>query len=289
MKNIRSIGTGTKICAIIGNPVAHSLSPAIHNAGFAALGLDFVYVAFRVENVRRALDGMRALENFCGLSVTIPHKLEAMKYVDEVALVDRHIGSINTIINDNGRLTGIGTDGPGALKAFRDAGASVSGKNILMLGAGGAARAIAFTLAMDPIPPEINILDINGPTVSRLAEDLTIGTDAAIRSEIMMDRALYDAMGVADIIIHCTPVGMHPKENVSLVPKNLFRAGQVVFDAVYNPLETRLLAYAKACGLKVISGVEMFINQAVLQFERFTGVPGPEEIMRRVVMEHLTS
>ena len=287
MKNIRSIGTGTQICAIIGNPVAHSLSPAIHNAGFAALGLDFVYVAFRVEDVRQALAGMRALENFRGLSVTIPHKLEAMKYVDGVAPVDRHIGSINTIINDNGKLTGFGTDGPGSLKAFRDAGATVAGKNVLMLGAGGAARAIAFTLARDAGPSELNILDIDGHTVTRLAADLAAGTDAVIRSEVMTDKALSNAMGRADIIVHCTPVGMHPKENASLVPKALFRPGQVVFDAVYNPLETRLLRDAKACGLRVISGVEMFINQAVLQFERFTGVPAPEEVMRRVVMEHL--
>jgi shikimate dehydrogenase len=175
------------------------------------------------------------------------------------------------------------------LKAFRDAGADVAGKNILMLGGGGAARAIAFTLARDAGPLEINILDIDGPTVERLAADLIAGTETMVRSGVMTDKVLAEAMANADIIIHCTPVGMHPKENISLVPKDLFRAGQVVFDAVYNPLETRLLIEAKACGLKVISGVEMFINQAVLQFERFTGVPAPEEIMRRVVMEHLTS
>lgn len=289
MKNMRSIGTSTRICAIIGNPVAHSLSPAIHNAGFAALGLDFVYVAFRVEDVRKALMGMRVLENFRGMSVTIPHKLEAMKWVDEVAPVDQHIGSINTILNENGRLYGFGTDGPGALKAFRDAGVAVSKKNILMLGAGGAARAIAFTLAMDATPASLHLLDVDGPTAQRLAEDLNAGTNAEVRSGVMTDKAHSDAMGAADIIIHCTPVGMHPKDQASLVPKNLFRPGQVVFDAVYNPLETRLLAEAKACGLQTISGVEMFINQAVLQFERFTGVPAPEAVMRQVVMERLKS
>jgi len=289
MKNIRPIGTGTRICAIIGNPVGHSLSPAIHNAAFAELELDYVYVAFRVEDVRRALDGMRALENFRGLSVTIPHKLEVMKYVDELAPVDRHIGAINTVINDNGRLTGFGTDGPGALKALQDAGAEVTDKHILMLGAGGASRAIAFTLAKDAGPAELNILDVDGPVLGRLAADLTAGTDVAIRSKILTDKALSDAMSVADIIIHCTPVGMHPKENASLIPRTLFRPDQVVFDVVYNPLETRLLADAKARGLRVISGVDMFINQAVLQFERFTGVAAPEEVMRRVVMEHLTT
>lgn len=288
MKHTRSIGTSTRLCAIIGNPVGHSLSPAIHNAAFEALGLDFVYVAFRVEDVRRALEGMRALENFRGLSVTIPHKLEAMKYMDEVTPVDRHIGSINTVINENGRLTGLGTDGPGALKAFRDAGAEVSGRNVLMLGAGGAARAIAFTLARDAKPAELNILDIDGPTATRLAADLRKGTEAVVRSAVIVGKALEDAMEVADIIVHCTPVGMHPKENASIVPKALFRKGQVVFDAVYNPLETRLLSEARDCGLQTISGVEMFINQAVLQFERFTDAAAPEEVMRRVVMEHLT-
>ncbi len=131
------IATSTKLCAVIGNPVAHSLSPALHNAAFDALGLDFVYVAFQVEDLKSALGGMRALSNFRGMSVTIPHKIEAMKYVDEVAEVDRSIGSINTIINDNGKLLGLGTDGPGALKALVDAGTELDGKSVLMLGSGG--------------------------------------------------------------------------------------------------------------------------------------------------------
>src|SRR5512140_1614891 len=122
MKNDGTISTSTQLCAVIGNPVAHSLSPALHNAAFDELGLDFVYVAFRVEDLKSALAGMRALENFRGLSVTIPHKIEAINYVDEVAEADRSIGSINTIINKGGRLIGLGTDGPGALKAFIDAG-----------------------------------------------------------------------------------------------------------------------------------------------------------------------
>jgi shikimate dehydrogenase len=287
MKNSRSIGCNTQICAVIGNPIAHSLSPAIHNAAFQHLDLDFVYVACRVEDVKNALAGMRALSNFRGMSVTIPHKIEAMKYLDEIALVDRSIGSINTVIHEQEKLIGLGTDGPGALKAIADAGVEVGGKNILMLGAGGAARAIAFTIARNTELRELSILDINETMLQGLTNDLKTGTDASIKSESLNEDSLAAAMVKADVIIHCTPIGMHPKEDASLIPAKLFRPEQVVFDIVYTPLETKLLAEAKSHGLKLISGVEMFVNQAVLQFEQFTGVNAPVEVMRRVVMEHL--
>jgi shikimate dehydrogenase len=289
MNRDRLISPATQLCAVIGNPIGHSLSPALHNAAFDALGLDFVYVAFRVEDLKSALAGMRALNNFRGMSVTIPHKIEAMEHVDEIAEVDRAIGSINTIINENGRLIGLGTDGPGALKALVDAGTEIDGKNVLMLGAGGASRAIAFTLARDTRLGRLVILDINAPLLQGLTADLRGGTKAAIESGILDEGALAAAMGEADIVINCTPIGMHPKADASLVPAGLFRPGQTVFDIVYNPLETRLLADARSRGLKVISGVEMFINQAVLQFERFTGQAAPVEVMRRVVMERLQS
>ena len=287
MKHERSITTSTRLCAVIGNPVAHSLSPALHNAAFDALGLDFVYVAFQVEDLKSALGGMRALSNFRGMSVTIPHKIEAMKYVDEVAEVDRSIGSINTIINDNGKLLGLGTDGPGALKALVDARTELEGKSVLMLGSGGAARAIAFTLARDSRLAKLTILDIDESMLRGLSADLQAGTAARIESEALTDGSLARAMEHADVIINCTPIGMHPKEDASLVPAGLFRPGQTVFDIVYTPLETKLLADARSRGLKVISGVEMFINQAVLQFRHFTGVDAPVEVMRRVVMERL--
>jgi shikimate dehydrogenase len=287
MKDLRTIGTSTRLCAVIGNPIAHSLSPAIHNAAFAELGLDFVYLACRVQDVKNALAGMRALENFRGMSVTIPHKVQAMKYVDEINAADRSIGSINTVIHENGQLKGLGTDGPGALKALVDAGVTVDGKHILMLGSGGAARAIAFTLALKTQPEKLSILDIDKHMLEQLTADLKSGTPAPVASDLLTQNTLAHAMDTADIILHCTPVGMHPNTDASLIPPDLFRSGQVVFDIVYTPLETRLLADAKSRGLTVICGVEMFINQAVLQFEQFTGVDAPVEVMRRVVMEHL--
>jgi len=282
-----SITSSTKLCAVIGNPIGHSLSPALHNAAFNEKNLDFVYLAFQVEDVQSALAGMRALKNFRGMSVTIPHKIDAMKYVDEIAEVDRSIGSINTIINENGKLIGMGTDGLGALKALVDAGVVLDGKSVVMLGAGGAARAIAFTLARNAKLSKLTIMDINETLLKGLTADLQAGTDTCIGSEVLNDNSLVQAMAHADVIINCTPIGMHPREGVSLVPVELFRTGQVVFDVVYTPLETKLLADARSRGLLTVSGVEMFINQAVLQFEAFTGVDAPIDVMRKVVLEKL--
>jgi shikimate dehydrogenase len=281
------ISTATRFCAVIGNPVSHSLSPAIHNAAFQELGLDYVYLACRVENLKDAMAGMRALGNFRGLSITIPHKTEAMKYVDEVAEADRAIGAINTVINENGKLIGFGTDGPGALKAITDSGVALSGKKVLMLGTGGAARAIAFTLALNSRIKSLHLLDMNQDMMKNLADDLSSGTGIGISAEPLSGPSLKTAMGVSELIIHCTPVGMHPKTDASLIPEELFLPGQVVFDIVYTPQKTKLLKNAMARGLKTISGADMFINQAVLQFEAFTGAKAPEEVMRKVVMENL--
>ena len=289
MQERTSINPKTKVFALIGNPVSHSMSPAIHNAAFMELNIDSLYVAFQVEDVKSAMAGMRALDNFKGMSVTIPHKIEVMQYVDEIPDVDRHIGSINTVVKEEGKLIGFNTDGPGALKAIVDAGVELAGKKVLMLGAGGAARAIAFTLAKQGGIDELVLLDINEDFLNNLTEDLRNGTEATITPGMLNPAAIEEYMASADLIVNCTPVGMHPKEDASLVPEALFRPGQVVFDVVYNPLETKLLRQARAKGLTVIQGVEMFINQAILQFERFAGADAPEELMRSVVMEKLSS
>ncbi len=289
MKSIRAISPRTQICAVIGNPVAHSLSPTIHNAAYEDKKLDFVYVAHQVFDVKNALAGMRALNNFRGMSITIPHKIEAMKYVDEVAAIDHRIGSINTVVNEQGKLIGMGTDGPGAYKAMIDAGVDIDEKHVLILGSGGAARAIAFTIADHAKLARLTILDVDEGLLQRLTADLNAGTDASITSKLLTEKSLGTAMADAHIVIHCTPVGMHPKPKDSLVPAGFFQPDQIIFDIVYTPLETKLLATAKSFGLKVISGVDMFINQAALQFEQFTGVDAPVEVMRKVVLEQLGS
>lgn len=289
MRDISTLGFDTKLCAVIGNPIAHSMSPAIHNAGYDALDLNFIYFPCEVENVEGMLEGMRAMHNFRGLSVTIPHKMSIIPLVDEINEVDKHIGSINTIVKEGDKLIGLGTDGPGALKAFHDADVDLTGKVILILGCGGVARAIAFSLAAQAGVSELVLLDIDEGFLNGLATDLSKGTATKITSALLDDQNLSEAMNRSDVIINCTPIGMHPKDDATVVPQDLFREGQVIFDAVYNPLETRLLKEAKERGCKTISGVEMFINQAVLQFERFTGKDAPVEVMRKVVLEKLSA
>ena len=287
MRSITDIGPLTTLCALIGNPVAHSMSPAIHNRAFAELGLDYVYVAFRVEDVGAAVAGMRALTNFRGMSVTIPHKVSIIKHLDEVAAVDRGIGSVNTVVNDGGRLKGSGSDGPGALEALIDAGVRVAGKNVTILGSGGAARAIAFSLAAKAKPASLFLLGEVEPELKALKRDLVRKTGANATCALLEPAALEARLAESQVLIHCTPVGMHPKTSSSLVPKLLLHRDLAVMDIVYNPLETKLLADAAARGLKTISGVEMFVNQAVIQFELWTGKTAPREVMRAVVLEHL--
>jgi len=281
------ITSSTKLCAVIGNPIGHSMSPAIHNAALDLLNLDYVYVAFKVEELKNVLPGMKALTNFRGLSVTIPHKMEIIKYVDEINDIDLAIGSINTVISENGKLIGMGTDGPAALKALVDAGVELNGKNVAMVGSGGVARAIAFTLAQKGGVGKISLLDIDEKMLQGLAQDLKSGTNADIESFVSNDASIAKVMSYADIIVNCTPVGMHPHEGVSIVPVELFRDGQAVFDVIYNPIETKFLTDAKSRGLIAVSGVDMFINQAAMQFELFTEAKAPVEEMKRVLMEKL--
>jgi shikimate dehydrogenase len=287
MTDSRKISAKTKVCAVIGNPVEHSLSPAIHNAAFEALGLDYAYVAFGVEDIAAAIGGVRALNNFRGLSVTIPHKVSIMEHLDEIDEVARNIGSVNTVVKDGDVLRGSSSDGPGALKALRDCGADPAGKPILILGSGGAARAIAFTLATMENPPSISMLGVIPDELDALAHDLRDKTPATITSGPLDDESLKKGVSETGIIIHCTPIGMHPKTDATLVPAGLLRPDHVVFDIVYNPRETRLLREARAAGCRIVQGLEMFVNQAVVQFELWTGETAPTDVMRKIVEDSL--
>jgi shikimate dehydrogenase len=281
------ISPSTQLLGIIGNPVGHSMSPAIHNRAFQELGLDFVYLAFRVEDVEGAIRGVRALENFRGLSVTIPHKVAVVPLLDDISAVDKGIGSVNTIVKENGRLRGLGTDGPGGRKALLDAGAQLKDKRILILGSGGAARALSFDLAHHVSASSLSLLGVIPEELSRLASDLREKTSTPIDDALIDDRTLGAEMEKADVVIQTTPVGMHPKENNSLIPKNLFRPHQTVMDIVYNPLRTKLLTDAEDRGLKTVSGIDMFVNQAALQFEAWTGQTAPVKVMREAVLQQL--
>lgn len=282
------IDASTKLCVLIGDPVEHSLSPAIHNAAFKRTGLNCVYLACGVKDVKSAVGGLRGL-GIIGASVTIPHKVAAMRYVDEVEDVAKWIGSINTIVNSRGILKGYNTDAMGALAALKKSGARLAGANVLILGSGGAARAISFAVAADGKAKQIEILGIIEKEYRKLSRDISTKTKVPARGIAWNDKSLAKAFEKANIVVQCTPVGMYPKTGKTSVPQNLLRPGLVVMDIVYNPLETRFLKDARSMGCKVIPGMEMFLNQAVAQFELFTRKKAPRELMRRVIRDKLKS
>lgn len=280
------IDAHTKLCGVIGNPVEHSLSPAIHNAAFQKLGLNFVYLAFRVEDLPGAVAGMRALGNLRGFSVTIPHKVSLIPLLDEVETTARHIGAVNTIVIEKGKLIGYNTDASGALRALHEGVAGLESGRVLLLGSGGAARAVAFALGMDPAGRRIDgltILAIIDDERRRLAKDLRDKTPLSVLDDTLNDQTLRRAIADCQVLVHCTPLGMHPKVNESCVPAALLTPNLTIMDVVYNPLETRLLREAKAAGCRTIRGLEMFLNQAVAQFELWTGRTAPADVMRAVL------
>ena len=277
------INAQTRFCGVIGNPVEHSLSPAIHNAAFQKLELNFVYLAWRVEHIADAIRGLRALGNFRGASVTIPHKVAAVPLLDEVEPTARHIGAINTIVSDGGKMSGYNTDATGALRALREGGARLSGQRVVMLGSGGAARAIAFALATEGAVERLDLLGIDDNERKALAGDLASKTAMAVHDTQLNEDSLKKVLPASSVLIHCTPIGMSPKVQDSCVPSSLLHPGLTVMDIVYNPRETRLLKEAAAAGCRTIPGLEMFLHQAAAQFELWTNRPAPTAVMRAVL------
>jgi 3-dehydroquinate dehydratase/shikimate dehydrogenase len=283
----QAVRAGTAVYGVIGCPVGHSMSPAIHNAAFDAAGVDGVYVPLRIEpgreNFDRFMDAIlaRPAMGWRGLSVTIPHKENALAYLGADACDPQGvtIGAINTItIDPDGRLWGDNTDYAAAIDAVCNAmgiqRADLAGKAVAVLGAGGASRAIVAALAH--YGAQTTIYNRTLSRAQALAEEF--GAQA-----LPMDRA--DDLQ-ATIVINCTPIGMHPHVDASPMSR-LPSCVEVVFDTIYNPLETRLLSMARQAGCLTVSGVDMFVNQAVAQFERWTAREAPQEVMRQVVLDRL--
>jgi shikimate dehydrogenase len=277
------INAQTKLCGVLGNPVEHSLSPAIHNAAFQKLGLNYLYLAFRVESIGDALKGLRALGNCRGFSVTIPHKVAALPFLDDVEATAQQIGAINTIVVDNGKLIGYNTDASGALRALRETGSMLTSQRVLMLGSGGAARAITFALGGEAGIAGLTILGVDEGERRSLVQDLRSKTPLSVEDGPLNEEALRSWIPHCRIMIHCTPVGMSPNVDDTCVPARILRPELTVMDIVYNPRETKLLREARAAGCRTIQGLEMFLNQAVLQFELWTNQQAPADIMRAVL------
>jgi shikimate dehydrogenase len=263
----RDISGSTRVVGVIGDPVDHSRSPAMHNAAFAALDLDWVYVAFPVPRGEgaAAVQAVPAL-GLAGLNVTMPHKADAASACDDLAPDAAALGSVNTVVHADGTLAGHSTDGDGFLRALDDEGMTATGRRVLVLGAGGAARAIAHALGR------------SGGAVTVAARRPDAARDAAALAPDGVAADLVDiAVGQFDVIVNATPLGMRGESPPFDVGR--LHEGQFVFDTVY-PVDTPLLIEARARGLRAAGGLGMLVHQGALSFALWTGITPPIEVMR---------
>ena len=275
----------TNICAIIGDPVKHSLSPVMHNAAFRELDLNFVYVAFtvKVPNLKPAILGAKSL-GIRGLNITMPHKNAVIKYLDNLDSVAKSINAVNTVSNQKGKLIGYNTDGSGVTLALKENQIYLEKKKLVLLGAGGAAKAIAHQVSQDV--KELVILNRTIYNAKKLAEMLK-NSGIKINARILSPNVLREELSTADLLINATSVGMNPDAEKSPVPSEYLRSDLDVMDIVYNPTKTRLLKDAEAVGARIVSGLEMLIYQGAIAFEIWTGYQAPIKVMRAAILDQL--
>jgi shikimate dehydrogenase len=270
-----AIDQHTVLYGVVGWPIGHSLSPAMHNVAFAAAGINAVYLAFAARDVGSAVAGVRAL-GIRGLSVTVPHKEAVVPHLDEIDDLAEKIGAVNTVVNREGRLVGYNTDALGALTAL-EAKISLVGKTCVIVGAGGAARAVGFALR-----ERVGAISVANRSPDR-GRDLATSLGCAFIPLEELDRV------AVDLLIQTTPVGMAPHEDECPVPESALRAGMTVMDIIYNPLQTRLLAMAKSRGCVTVNGLSMFVHQGAAQFRLWTNLNPPVAAMTRAVLKALSS
>jgi len=276
------IDSYTELYGVFGDPVRHSRSPIMLGRAFAEAGVNAAYVAFHVlpESLADAIRGVRAL-GVRGVNVTIPHKVEVMRHLDEIDETARAIGAVNTIVRRDDRLIGYNTDGIGYVRSLKEeTGAALRGARILLLGAGGAARGVAHALAKEA-PARLTIAARTASKAEALAGELRAVADA----EGIGWEAIDHIIGEADILINTTPIGMHPNTDASPISVAAVRPGAVVSDLIYNPLKTKLLREAEAAGAVAHGGLGMFVYQGAYAFEYWTGRPAPVAAMREAVLE----
>ncbi|MBF0321049.1 MAG: shikimate dehydrogenase [Nitrospirae bacterium] len=265
----------TRLTGLIGYPVGHSLSPAMHNAGFKHLGLDCRYMAFPVapDMLGEAIRGIRALE-FAGVNVTIPHKEKAREFLDDIQEEAGFIGAVNTIVNEGGRLIGHNTDGRGFMKSLEEAGVPLKGKRVFMAGAGGAARAVTYYIAKEAAV--LRIFDIDTAKLNALVNDLQ-----KVNPEVHAETSAHAITG-SDILINATPLGLHQNDPFP-IDKALLRGDLIVYDVIYK--DTPLLLEAKKLGCQTVNGLGMLFWQGVFAFELWTKATAPVDVMRNALMD----
>jgi shikimate dehydrogenase len=267
------VDQNTGLYGVIGNPIGHSLSPIMHNAAFSQTGLNAVFMAFETRDLDACIKGMGGL-GIKGMAVTIPYKTDVIPLLDEMDDLAVRIGAVNTIVSRGGRLVGYNTDGIGAIKALEET-TELSGKTCIMIGAGGAARAIGYLLREKGIELTLANRSIErGKSLCSALGCRFINLEGLLREK-------------ADILINTTPVGMAPGYGSCLVPEQALRDDMVVMDIVYNPLETRLIAMAGSRGCITINGLAMFVYQGAEQFRLWTGLEPPIKAMMEAVKKAL--
>lgn len=275
-----------RLIALIGDPVERSLSPAMHNAAFSTLGLNYVYLALRVPRaaLADAVSGARTL-NMVGMNVTHPHKINILGLLDELDELASMVGAVNTIKNDGGRLVGYNTDGAGAVRALESEVGKLAGRKALLLGAGGAARAIAFSLVRRGV--KLTIANRTASKALELAAAIKRGVEVDVKQVGISRRELTKAIKQVDILINATTVGMYPNINRTLVTAKMMHRGLIVNDIVYEPLQTRLLREAKKAGARTVTGLGMLVHQGALSLEIWAGKQAPVKVMAAAAKREL--
>ncbi|MBN1535019.1 MAG: shikimate dehydrogenase [Spirochaetes bacterium] len=279
------INAHTELYCILGNPVRHSLSPVIHNTAFRSSGTNAVYLAFTPVNLKEGIQALRTL-GIRGASITIPYKIEVLKLLDQIDPMAEAIGSVNTLLLENGRLSGYNTDAYGAVKPMLEREIPIEKSQFLVIGNGGAARAVAYSILHRG--GAVAITGRNSNNIARFAEELrgAFPDRVAYRQISALDRTF---MTEIDVIINTTPVGMAPDPARAPIDPSLLRKEHVVFDIVYTPHETLLLREAKKRRCDIIHGIEMLIHQGARQFEIWTGRTAPLKEIHSALKRHLRS
>lgn len=283
---IPAVRGGTKVVGVFGYPVEHSLSPAMHNAAFAALRLSYIYVPFpvRPEAIGPAVRSLSSL-GIVGVNLTIPHKESVLPFLDAITEEAREVGAVNTVHCTEGRLLGDNTDGRGFYEPLREMGVTVLNKRVVVIGAGGAARAVVFRLAREGA--QIVLANRTRERAQRLAQAVAEAGYArpTVTSDADDGQGLANAVAGAELLVHTTRVGMSPDiDSLPPVPLEAFHPNLLVYDLVYNPIETTLLQQARLRGCRTLTGVKMLVYQGAAAFQRWTGIRPPTDVMEQAVI-----
>lgn len=277
-----------KTVGLLGYPLGHTVSPAMHNAAFKDLGINAQYLPFEVaeSELKEAIEGFRAL-HFLGFNVTIPYKEKIMDYLDEVTKLPELIGAVNTVVNRDGMLVGYNTDGPGFIESLNeDAGFDPKKKSAVLIGCGGAGRAIAVMLA-ECGAKSITISDTDFNKAKELADYISSEFDS--KTIALVPHDIGKQLDKAELLVNATPIGMYPKIDACPLPKEIkLHKDLLVYDLVYNPQETKLLKLAKNAKARGVSGLGMLVRQGALAFSMFTDEEAPIDIMWTAAHDQLT-